>query len=102
MTRSVLDDLGQEITGIVAPVSICMALVVVLVKALNPEGIADTSSVAIATIAYHEKVSSCVEAPAAKRSRVGRLLTGVQAAVAAADECLRHASCTVHHHASRA
>jgi presenilin 1 len=56
MTRSVLDDLGEEITGIVAPVSICMALVVVLVKALNPEGMADTSSVAIATIAYHEKV----------------------------------------------
>lgn len=56
MTRSVLDDLGEEITGIVAPVSICMALVVVLVKALNPEGMADTSSVAIATIAYQEKV----------------------------------------------
>jgi hypothetical protein len=57
MTRSVLDDLGEEITGIVAPVSICMALVVVLVKALNPDGMADSSSVAIATIAYHEKVS---------------------------------------------
>lgn len=56
MTRSVLDDLGEEITGIVAPVSICMALVVVLVKALNPDGMADSSSVAIATIAYHEKV----------------------------------------------
>lgn len=56
MTRSVLDDLGEEITGIVAPVSICMALVVVLVKALNPDGNADSSSVAIATIAYHEKV----------------------------------------------
>lgn len=56
--RSVLDDLGEEITGIVAPVSICMALVVVLVKALNPEGAADTSSVAIATIAYQEKVGA--------------------------------------------
>lgn len=58
MARSVLDDLGEEITGIVAPVSICMALVVVLVKALNPDGMADSSSVAIATIAYHEQVSS--------------------------------------------
>jgi len=56
MTRSVLDDLGEEITGIVAPVSICMLLVVVLVKALNPDGMSDSSTVAIATIAYHEKV----------------------------------------------
>ncbi|KAF8056836.1 Psn [Scenedesmus sp. PABB004] len=54
---SVLDDLGAEVTGIVAPVSICMALVVVLVKTLNPDGAADSSSVAIATIAYHEKDS---------------------------------------------
>lgn len=53
--RSVLDDLGEEITGIMLPVSICMALVVVLVKALNPDGQADTTTVAIATIAYHEK-----------------------------------------------
>jgi presenilin 1 len=29
---SVLDDLGEEITGISAPVSLCMALVVLLVK----------------------------------------------------------------------
>lgn len=58
--RSVLDDLGEEITGIIAPVSICMALVVVLVKALNPEGAADTTTVAIATIAYQEQVGSVV------------------------------------------
>lgn len=56
MARSVLDDLGEEITGIIAPVSICMALVVVLVKALNPDGITDSSTVAIATLAYHEQV----------------------------------------------
>eukprot|EP00879_Flechtneria_rotunda_P013539 GHRR01014137.1.p1 GENE.GHRR01014137.1~~GHRR01014137.1.p1 ORF type:complete len:231 (+),score=45.96 GHRR01014137.1:144-836(+) len=56
-TRSVLDDLGEEITGIVAPVSICMALVVVLVKALNPEGATDSNTVYIAQIAYHEKDS---------------------------------------------
>lgn len=53
---SVLDDLGQEITGIMAPVSICMAITVLLVKALNPEGTADTTTVAIATLAYQEQV----------------------------------------------
>jgi presenilin 1 len=52
----VLDDLGQEITGIMAPVSICMAITVLLVKALNPEGTADTTTVAIATLAYQEQV----------------------------------------------
>lgn len=52
---SVLDDLGQEITGIMAPVSICMAITVLLVKALNPEGTADTTTVAIATLAYQEQ-----------------------------------------------
>lgn len=67
--RSVLDDLGEEITGIVAPVSICMALVVVLVKALNPEGSADSSTVAIATIAYHEQASTLM--PATFNSVIG-------------------------------
>jgi hypothetical protein len=52
----VLDDLGQEITGIMAPVSICMAITVLLVKALNPEGTADTTTVAVATLAYQEQV----------------------------------------------
>lgn len=70
MTRSVLDDLGEEITGIVAPVSICMALVVVLVKALNPDGLADSSSVAIATIAYHEQVRPRLTGPQPCRSSV--------------------------------
>jgi presenilin 1 len=60
MTRSVMDDLGEELTGIIAPVSLCMALVVVLVKALNPDGQADATTVAIATIAYHEQVAACV------------------------------------------
>lgn len=36
MRRSVLDDLGEEVTGIVSPVSICMALTVALVRILNP------------------------------------------------------------------
>lgn len=73
MTRSVLDDLGEEITGIVAPVSICMALVVVLVKALNPDGMADSSSVAIATIAYHEQVGLLISTgPQPSASAVSR------------------------------
>jgi presenilin 1 len=57
-SKSVMDDLGEELTSIIAPVSICMALVVVLVKALNPEGVTDSSAVAIATIAYHEQVGA--------------------------------------------
>lgn len=61
MTRSVLDDLGEEITGIVAPVSICMALVVLLVKVLNPDGNGDATSVAMATVAYHEQVCYCAD-----------------------------------------
>ena len=50
--HSVLGDLGEEITGIVTPVSICMALTVLLVKALNPDGAdADASTVVIASLA---------------------------------------------------
>ena len=56
MVRSILDDLGAEVTGIVSPVSICMALTVVLVRVLNPEGTADPNAVAIANIYYHEQV----------------------------------------------
>jgi len=77
--RSVLDDLGEEITGIMAPVSICMALVVVLVKVLNPDGQADTSTVAIATIAYHEKARPTMHADLAMRTRVpGSVATNSQ------------------------
>ena len=57
MTRSILDDLGAEVTGIVSPVSICMALTVLLVRVLNPEGTADPTAVAIANVYYHEQVS---------------------------------------------
>ncbi|KAK9815154.1 hypothetical protein WJX73_008993 [Symbiochloris irregularis] len=55
MVRSILDDLGQEVTGIVSPVSICMALTVWLVRILNPDGKDDQNAVAIANIYYHEK-----------------------------------------------
>jgi presenilin 1 len=55
MTHSILDDLGEEVTGIVSPVSICMALTVVLVRLLNPEGESDSSAVYIAQAFYSEQ-----------------------------------------------
>ena len=58
MEVSVLDELGQEITGIIAPVSICMALTVLLVKALNPDGSDTSVSVYFAQAFYAEKVQS--------------------------------------------
>jgi len=56
MGRSILDDLGEEVTGVTAPVTICMALTVVLVRLLNPEGSADTSAVRLASLYYREQV----------------------------------------------
>lgn len=55
--RSLLDDLGEEVTGIIAPVSLCMALTVLLVKLLNPEGESASNTVYIASIAYAEDSS---------------------------------------------
>lgn len=50
---------GEEVTGIMAPVSICMALTVALVRILNPEGSASSSnSVVIASLAYDENVGA--------------------------------------------
>lgn len=60
MGRSVLDDLGQEVTGIAAPVSICMALTVALVRLLNPEGESNAGSVSVASIYYSENVRGLV------------------------------------------
>jgi len=54
-----LDSLGNELTGVVAPVTICMALTVALVRLLNPEGDSVGTSVAIATIAYNEVSTEC-------------------------------------------
>lgn len=54
--RSILEDLGEEVTGILTPVSICMALTVMLVKTLNPTGESDARSVFIASAFYTEKV----------------------------------------------
>eukprot|EP00887_Chlorella_sp_A99_P001007 scaffold5.g1007.t1 len=53
-SKSVLDDLGEEVTGIVAPVSICMALTVALVHILNPDGSSDTNAVFLASSYYTE------------------------------------------------
>lgn len=58
-TPSVLDDLGEEVTGIITPVSLCMAITVLLVRLLNPEGgKSSTSSIMIASVAYDEDVSA--------------------------------------------
>ena len=57
MGHSILDDLGQEVTGIVSPVTICMFLTVCLVRVLNPDGTSNPSAVAIAQIYHQEKVS---------------------------------------------
>ena len=51
-----LDSLAAKITGIVSPVTICMALTVWLVRTLDPGGASSSSAVAIANIYYHEEV----------------------------------------------
>ncbi|DBB12702.1 TPA: hypothetical protein ACH3X3_005479 [Trebouxia sp. C0006] len=53
--ESVLDRLGEEVTGIVSPVSLCMALTVALVRLLNPTGDNAGSSVYIASAYYKEQ-----------------------------------------------
>lgn len=54
---SVLDSLGEEITGIAWPVSICMAVTVFLVRVLNPTGASSSSTVFIASAAYNENAN---------------------------------------------
>ncbi|KAL4425797.1 hypothetical protein ABPG75_009813 [Micractinium tetrahymenae] len=53
--KSVLEDLGEEVTGIVAPVSLCMALTVALVRILNPDGASDSNAVFLASAYYTEQ-----------------------------------------------
>ena len=55
MGHSVLDDLGAEVTGIAAPVSICMALTVALVKTINPNGSSNSGAVFLASAYYQEQ-----------------------------------------------
>ncbi|KAK7330287.1 hypothetical protein VNO77_24477 [Canavalia gladiata] len=54
---SILDSLGEEIVRIIAPVSICMFLVVILVSILNTNSPFEASVASIATIAYTETTS---------------------------------------------
>ncbi|MCO5601104.1 hypothetical protein L7F22_055223 [Adiantum nelumboides] len=52
----VLETVGAEITGIVMPVSLCMLLVVLLVRCLSPH-VFDTAAQSMATLVYTEKES---------------------------------------------
>ncbi|XP_027332693.1 presenilin-like protein At2g29900 [Abrus precatorius] len=54
---SILDSLGEEIVRIIAPVSICMFLVVILVTILNNNSSFEATVSSIATIAYTETTS---------------------------------------------
>eukprot|EP01018_Ginkgo_biloba_P013809 Gb_33523 [translate_table: standard] len=55
---SILDGLGEEITRIISPVSICMLLVVLLVSLLNDSSSSASSSITtIATLIYSEQSS---------------------------------------------
>ncbi|KAK7388868.1 hypothetical protein VNO78_23695 [Psophocarpus tetragonolobus] len=55
---SILDSLGEEIVRIIAPVSICMFLVVILVSILNTDSsFFDESMTSIITMAYNETTS---------------------------------------------
>ena len=53
--KGLTETLGKQVTGIVTPVSICMALTVALVRILNPDGVSGSSAVAIATVYYVEE-----------------------------------------------
>jgi hypothetical protein len=76
MERSLLDDLGEEVTGIAAPVSICMALTVALVRLLNADGGSNSTSVRLATIYYDEQVGEMRRSLAAARG--GRATLGAK------------------------
>jgi len=52
---SILDDLGEDLTGVATPVAVCMALTVALCRALNPDGASDAAAVRFASLAYEEK-----------------------------------------------
>ena len=42
--------------GIVTPVTLCMAITVLLVRVLNPEGASNSNTMRLATAYYDEKV----------------------------------------------
>lgn len=55
--RSILDDLGEEVTGVIWPVAICMAVTVLLVKLLNPQGQSSGSTMILASAGYDESAN---------------------------------------------
>ncbi|GLJ50147.1 hypothetical protein SUGI_1067020 [Cryptomeria japonica] len=57
MDDSILEIVGAEIIGITVPVSICMLLVVLLVRSINPQGESVSSIQTAATLVYQEKSS---------------------------------------------
>lgn len=56
---SVLITLGQEVTRVIFPVSLCMLVTVVLLRILNPQGNSNSNAVYLASIYYDEKVGFC-------------------------------------------
>lgn len=57
MDDSILEIVGAEIIGITVPVSICMLLVVLLVRSINPQGESVSSIQTAATLVYQENSS---------------------------------------------
>lgn len=55
-----MDNLGEGVTGVCFPVSVCMLLTVFLVKTLNPVGRSNAGAVYIASIYYHEDASDSI------------------------------------------
>jgi len=80
----VLDRLGEEVTGIVSPVSLCMALTVALVRLLNPTGDNAGSSVYIASAYYKEQVRGPYNPTALAVSPGSDLLVQIKVLVLAA------------------
>lgn len=54
--HEVLSVLGEEVTGVLGPVTLCIAVTVALVSALNPEGNSNNAALGIATAFYSESV----------------------------------------------
>ncbi len=79
-----LDRLGEEVTGIVSPVSLCMALTVALVRLLNPTGDNAGSSVYIASAYYKEQVRGPYNPTALAVSPGSDLLVQIKVLVLAA------------------
>eukprot|EP00889_Picochlorum_renovo_P008917 jgi/Picre1/35947/NNA_003404.t1 len=55
-----MENLGEGVTGVCFPVSVCMLLTVFLVKTLNPVGRSNADAVYIASIYYHEDASDSI------------------------------------------